>query len=147
MAFRTQSSLARQYDQIKLNASHVKTQCASRRTQMAAGPVAVYDISTGLLGILVEAAERFSSVPAGLDVYAQAQENDPAYDVAAEFVAMRAAIIAARDWLIANLPKDANGRLLERSIVADGTVSLVTVTSAQTAPLRTLLSAIESTIG
>lgn len=146
MTFRTSASLARQYESIKQFAEHLKQQCASARTRMAAGAVPIYDISTGLLGVLVEASHRFTDLPSGIGEYAQQQDGGAEYDVAAEFHAMRTSVLAARDWLISNLPRDASNRLLERTLNADGTITLVTVSTAQTAALRTLLTAVEATI-
>ena len=146
MTFRTNQSLAFQYNNLKQLAAHLKTQCASYRTRTASGPFPISEISTGLLGLLVETADRFLSAPSGLAAYAQEQEADPTYDVVAEFLAMRTAVVAARDWLATNLPKDGSNRLLERILNADGSITNITVSSAQTAQLRTLLQAVEDTI-
>lgn len=67
----------------------------------------------------------------GLAAYAQAQVNDPAYDVVAEFTTMKNAINSARDTLITMFPKDGNGFILYQTINADGSVAVRTFTAAQ----------------
>lgn len=145
MTFRTTPSLEDQYRGLKQLAKALKTRCLQAISQTQAGNTSIYLLSSEVLGQLAEAASRFGSVSAELAAYARTAEGDPAYDVAAEFTAMRAAVIIARDWMIANLPQS-GGYLAERTINADGTITQRTVTPAQTAGLRTVLQAVADTI-
>lgn len=112
---------------------------------------------TARAGIVLEIAEQLRSYRATLMTAANASgmaawvaENvsGPGIDVAAEFTAMLAASDAVRDWVIANFPKDdvAPNYLLRETIDATGHTTERTFTAAQTAQLRTLLTALSATI-
>lgn len=76
----------------------------------------------------------------GIGPYAQSQENDGAYDVAAEFTAFMGAIAAARDEIISAFPTQ-GGYLLSHSY--SGTTRVPRqFTAVQLAGLSTLLQAI-----
>lgn len=81
----------------------------------------------------------------GLAAYAADQENDINYDVVAEFTAMRNALIAVRDRIVADLPT-ATGKLAVYTLAADGALVPDTFTPAQTANLRTALNNFVATI-
>jgi hypothetical protein len=94
--------------------------------------------------------DRFDVIAAmsGIAAYVAAQPDTPAgYDVAAQFSAMRAQIVATINWIRNNFPKDStNTFLLERSWGADGPVER-TFASATLAPYRTQLDALLASIG
>ena len=146
MAFRTARSLAAEYQRLKDFAKIVRERAVSWKAQLAAGNVSVFAITHEMLPLLKSASEQFASVPAGLAQYAKDQEDDQTYDVAAEFVAMRNAVNAARDRIVSTVPQDANNVLRERTINADGSITLSTVTPAQTSNLQTDLQAIVDAI-
>lgn len=75
----------------------------------------------------------------GMQAYAQAQFGGGAYDVAAQYATMRAALVAVLTWLQANIPSAA-------LTVSNGVVTGQTFTPAQTAPLKTLIDAAVATI-
>lgn len=82
------------------------------------------------------------SVP-GIGAYAQAQQNDPGYDVAAEFNALIAVIDDAISWLITSFPRDGSDYLLIYKMnAANGRLEARTFNAAQTAPFLIKLQAI-----
>ena len=81
----------------------------------------------------------------GISGYAQDQYSDPGLDIAAEFLSMKNAAIAARDWIIANIPEN-NGYILIRSIDTDGSLIDRQFTPTQTAGLKTLLDTLAATV-
>ena len=89
--------------------------------------------------------DGWSATP-GIATYAQAQENDPTYDVVTEYTAMRTAMVSARDQLVTMFPKDAQGHLLYETFDAGDNVVGVTFTQAQLAPVVTLLNNVAATI-
>lgn len=96
-------------------------------------------------GIVIGSMNAWASTP-GLAAYAQEQVNNPAYDVVAEFQAMRAALVDLRDYLIGAFPKDANGWILYQSIQASGIVAVRTFTAAQLAAALAKIDAVIASI-
>jgi hypothetical protein len=74
-----------------------------------------------------------------LVAFAKTAKRDQGIDVAAEFVAMRAAAVTLRDWIVANVPAPTIG--------PSGYYENQTFTVAQTAPLRTRIATFVATIG
>jgi len=74
------------------------------------------------LSTLISYRQRFASIAAtpNLAQYAKAQENDPAYDIGAEFTAMIATLDTVITTIQAAFPKDANGFLLAETLNAAG---------------------------
>lgn len=70
----------------------------------------------------------------GMQSFAQQQYGNPAYDVAAEFTAMRNALLAVRNWLTTNIPSNAV------TIVEGAQVGAV-YQPAATASLKSLVNA------
>jgi len=75
----------------------------------------------------------------GMAAYAQSQYNDPAYDIAAGFVAMVSALQACLTWLAANIPSNAVS-------VSNGLEVGASYPPAQTTALLTLVTAAIATI-
>ena len=74
-----------------------------------------------------------SALP-GMQAYAQTQFGSGTYDVATEFSGMRAALVAIRDWLLANIPSN--------SITITAGVQVgQSFAPAATAPLKALVVA------
>lgn len=89
--------------------------------------------------------DGWASAP-GIAAYAQSQpENPPGYDVAAEYTAMRNAMVSARDQLIGMFPTS-GGFMAYQTLSADGTITIRTFTSAQLAPVVTLCNNVAATI-
>lgn len=82
----------------------------------------------------------------GLSAYAQAQVNNPSLDVAGAFTTMQNALVAVITWIATNFPKDGSNNLLYAQFNGSGQVVFTQFTSAQLAPLNTLLTALIATI-
>lgn len=80
----------------------------------------------------------------GLVDYAKVQEDDPAYDVVAEFSALLGAVANAMTWMETNVPLTVTLKPLAEW--TDTTVIATTFTPAQTAAFRTHLSAVVNAI-
>lgn len=96
-------------------------------------------------GQVIQILDALASTP-GLATYAKAQVNDSNYDIAAEYTAMRTAMVNARDNLISGFPKDGNGFLLYQTLSAQGQIQFRTFTAAQMASAVTLIDAVIATI-
>jgi hypothetical protein len=135
MAFKaSQVSLSKAFETLGTRAVATKQFLQAQRINMTAStcdsqvPVAV----VLHLGRAIEDLTAIAATP-GLAAYASDQVNDPTYDVVAEFNAMRAAMVNARDSLMAMFPKDGSGFLLYQSFTASGGLQYRTFTAAQLA--------------
>ena len=148
MTFRaTNQVTADAYASIKRQAAATRQYCQQQATAMQAATTSA-DVPFAVIqhfAVVIPMFDGWAATP-GIASYAQAQENDPAYDVAAEYTAMRSAMVSARDQLISMFPKDANGFLLYQTMNAGGVVSARTFTAAQLAPVVTLLNNVAATI-
>lgn len=98
---------------------------------------------------LLQACEQLYSIQAqfavlrqtpGLAAYAREQFDDPAFDIAAEFRTMQAALQACLDWINTNLPRDsASSRWLLLEEFVDGARKDRMFSSATFSGLRPLL--------
>ena len=75
----------------------------------------------------------------GIAAYAQQQFGNDQYDVAAQYTAMKNALIAVRDWLKTNIPSNA-------VTITNGAQVGATYTPAQTAGLKALVVSAAATI-
>jgi len=148
MAFRATAVIAEQaFDRIRVQVSSSKDVLTRQRALMvlpsvsAQVPFAVIQH----LAFIVPVINALAATP-GLAQYAKDQVNDPAYDIAAEFTAMRNAMVLARDNLIALFPKDGSGFLLYQTLNADGTVATRNFTAAQVSSAVPLIDDVLSTI-
>jgi hypothetical protein len=97
---------------------------------------------------LVDAIDDWNAASAlpGIGQYARDQIDDQLINLGAEFTTMVTTAGGVRDWIVANFPNNV-GFLLERSFDVNGRMVLGTLSSAQTAGLRTeldlLIAAIE----
>jgi hypothetical protein len=128
-------------------ATQLKQASEQVNTASLAGPIASRMILTYVSFIADKRAEivAYAAVP-GLAEYAQGEVNNPALDIQAEYVSMRNALDAARDWIVTNFPKDGNGWLLAQSITAQGQLTDRTFSTAALAVFRTQLQALIATI-
>lgn len=147
MVFRT-IGLGRQYDRVQDEAVRLKTFSQTAKATLQRGPVdgnlIIHIMTTIVAGIVV--LDDVAAM-AGIVEFAKDQENDPTYDVAVEFTAMRAAAVSVRDWIITNFPKDAGGFILKDTLELSGAVTVRQFSPTDTFPLRTelqtLIDAIE----
>jgi len=86
-----------------------------------------------------------ASAKVGIAQYAKDQLEDQTLTLGTDFVAMTATAEATRDWIIANFP-NTGGLLSERSFDVNGRMVLATLTTGQTAGLRTELNLLIATI-
>jgi len=101
-------------------AAHVQSYAQARATAWASGTTA--DDIFGTVDQMRTHRENFlilRAVP-GIAAYAADQENDPAYDVAAEFNGMVTAIETFITNIIALFPVDGNDYLLSHTFNANG---------------------------
>ena len=127
------------YELARQNAAGVRRFSQNLSTQLAAGGnseevLAVVDSLVSFKNNLNESV----GVP-GIVAYAQDQEDDPAYDVAAEFIALIALIDLAITEVVTTIPKDGGGFLLIQTINADGTRVPRDFTGAQLTGITTRL--------
>lgn len=132
--------------QILGQGSRAKVLCAGARAQMMAGSVDATQIFALLdnLRAFIALIDAHSGT-AGLNAYATAQIPGYAGTLTSDIATTRAALVACIDWVVANFPT-AGGYLQSHQINADGTRTQRSFTSAQTAGLRTELSAVLATI-
>lgn len=128
-------------------AATVKREAEALRASSLVGSVG----SSAILGWMTRLADyraelvRYAATP-GLAAYAQAQINDPALDIVAEWNAMRTQMDAARDWAIANFPKDGSNWLLASQLNVHGRTMDRQFSTASLAAFRTQLDALIATI-
>ena len=134
--------------QILGQSAGIKGQATDALATLQAGPVStqwafnLIDILTDGIGRL----DRFKTVN-GLDAYATAQVPGYAGTMTTDIAATRAALVDCRDWVVANFPKDStNTWLLAYQMAADGTRTMRTFSTAQTAGLQTKLQALIATV-
>lgn len=144
MAFRADRPTV--YDRLRQTASNAKLLAATSRAAMLAGPVSANAVRQLLESFITAKAEfvAAAAVP-GIAAYAQAQEGDANYDVAAEFSAMNTAATNVINWIVNNMPKGASGHVLTETWSAAG-IATRTFSTAETAGLRTVLDAFIATV-
>lgn len=135
-----------EYPRAKKQAAQFKTYCQNVRTLFVAGTeadtvIALYFDSIRFRNIMNTAA----AVP-GIAAYAQAQEDDVGYDVAAEFTAMINAVDAVVAEIESLYPVDGSGYLLDRQL-SGGTIVYRNFTAGQLASTVTLLDVVIGLIG
>ena len=124
--------------QLKLNIDAIVSTLAASN--------ASYDYLRGVYQTLERANTQFNALEAtpGLADYAKIQENDPAYDVAAEFIAMQGAITTAITWMQNNVPLTVDVKPVANW--GDGNLISTEFTPAQTAGFRTVLATVSAAI-
>lgn len=147
MAFKATNVVpADAYNRVKRAASNLKLNCGEFVTTMAAGDVA-FSYIRSVYKTLYDADAFFDLLKTtpGLVAYAADQEDDPAYDVAAEFTAMQSAINQAITWMNNNVPTSVTAVSPPDWPTSENFIATV-FTPAQTATLRTGLTAISNAI-
>lgn len=147
MAFRASNILpSKGYDSAKSNAWHIKERCDYFIATSAAGNIG-YDFLRTARADLVSALNALNSAAAvtGIVDYARAQEDDQAYDVAAEFTALTGVITGSIAWIDANSPTSVTAATPELWSGLDTMIS-TTFTPSQTANLRTELQKVSDAV-
>jgi len=141
MAFKATSvTLKRGYDGIKDLATQYKlTWLPSWNAQLAGNIDAFAALGwKANIDLNIPAMDAWAALP-GMAAYAQAQENIPAYNVVVEYTAMKAALVAVRDWIVANIPANS-------ITVTQGVQVAAVFAPAATAPLKALVIAAAASI-
>ena len=141
MTFRTTISLAVEYERLKALARHLRSQCIRTRNTDN-----LNEIVNEFLPLLRSTSAAFGSVPSAMADFAKAQESDPDYDATAAFTAMKAAVDDTLTTLIAGVPKDGDGYVLDRQMDGSGLVTPRLLTAEQKSALNTKLDAIIAAI-
>ena len=135
MAFRaTALNTSQAFDRLKTQAASTKQYLQAQRISMVA-PTCDAQIPLSVIQHLgqVNALMTVWAATPGLSQYAKDQYNDPAYDVVAEFNAMKTALANAQSTLTTMFPKDGSGFVLYQTIQANGSLLNRTFTAAQLA--------------
>ena len=149
MAFpsgKTKDTLNKAFTDTQTHARTLKQQAIDIRDTTLAGDITrkvIMDFNTRIADALD--TWNLASIKVGIGQYARDQLEDQTLTLAADFVAMKTTAEATRDWIIANFP-NTGGLLLERSFDVNGRMVLATLTTAQTAGLRTELNLLIATI-
>lgn len=140
-------SLANVFTRVQHAAARVKSLCSDLNTRAAAGNVSAKDFME-LATYLADARQVFvaSRTVPGIGPFAQEQCNDPALDIAAEFTAMMSALDTALASIVSGFPKDGSGYLLYTTFDANGRYVYRQLNPAQTAAIRTNLTALVAAI-
>lgn len=139
MAFRAE--LATAYASVRSRATQAKKLASDSKALMLAGPVSG-NVIRQLLDALITAKAELQTAAAvnGIVAYAQSQEGDPEYDVAAQFTTLVDACTGVISWIVANIPT--SGGYVQMETWSASGVSVRTFSTAQTAGLRTQLDTI-----
>lgn len=89
---------------------------------------------------VIPAMTTWAQTP-GVATYAKDQKEDPTFDVAAQWITLRDAMISCRDNLIALFPTNANGFALYQTLTSTG-FTYRDFTAAQCAPALPLIDAV-----
>lgn len=134
------------YANIKRQAAATKQYMTAQATAMQAAtveawvPLAIIQHLRDVIAMM----DGWAATP-GLVDYAKAQENAPTYDVAAEYSAMRTAMVSARDTLVSMFPTS-GGYMAYQTLGATGAITVRTFTSAQLAAVVTQCQTVAATI-
>lgn len=148
MAFpASNQNLADAYRLLKGRANDVRSQSVSLRALSLAGAVGAERI-LNYAAMLARSKEEMGILAAtpGLAAYAQAQENNVALNITAEYTAMVAQIDATVAWIVANFPQDGSGFKLAFTMANDGTLAYRTFSTATLAGFRNTLDSLIATI-
>jgi len=142
MSFRSSNVLpAKAYDTVRGAAVQLKLNLQGFNTRLA-NSGADYDFVREIYRTLGRANDQFSALKTtpGLAQYARDAEVDQTYDVAGAFTSMQAAIAAASDWIVNNVP--ASVTVKPPAQWDSSTLISDTFTPAQTGGLQAKLSAV-----
>jgi hypothetical protein len=147
MTFRASSiDTANAYKIIKGTANQVRINVPPANAQMQANG-ATYEDLRDTYNFILNSKDQINLLKTtpGLEQYAKDQENDPTYDIVAEFNTMLTAMDSVLTWMDVNIPV-ANRTLKAPADWGEGTIVSDSFTPAQTVGLQTELTALEATI-
>ena len=131
-------------------AGQIKAKATALRTKSAAGDITAYEITIDLLPRLKSAATTFANAASisGMAAYVAGQSGVTEQAVIDAFNDMSGAVTGVISWIEDNLPAS-GGYLLIEQITSDdtGTITPRIFSSAATSGFRTVLQALEDTIG
>lgn len=142
MAFKASNVVPQDaYQVVKRAAVQLKINLQSQKAQLASSG-ADYQFLQDIYLTLTRANNQFNTLKTtpGLAAYAKDQENDPAYDVVAEFTAMQNAIGACTAWMDANVPTSVTAK--SPANWDGGVIISNTFTAGQTAGLQAALQGV-----
>lgn len=146
MAFKTASTASEAFYQAKNLARGVKQTAQSHIAQFANTTNRDQVLSLAMNLREWRIALALAAAVPGVGQYAKDQYADQAYDVAASFTAMLAAIDDVITGIHTAFPVGAGGEVRERVLNVDGSITMRTFTGAQLASLVTLLQTLDGTI-
>ncbi len=147
MTFRATNIIPEQgFSKAKSLCTSLKSFCESRSSEYAAGATShrILDALSTLIAMSVQ-LDIVRSTP-GIAQYARDQEGDPAYDVAAEFIAVLALLDTLTTNIISAVPRDANDFLLTETMDANGVRIPRTFTGGMLSGIRADLDAVANGI-
>lgn len=134
------------YGKIRMQAADSKNYLQTQRAKMVQATCSAtvpFDVIQHF-SVVIPRLNTWSATP-GLAQYAKDQQNDPTYDVIAEFTTMRNAMNSALSGLVSLVPTSATFALLF-TINADGTLTWRTFTQAQLASAVSLIDSVIAAI-
>jgi hypothetical protein len=136
------TALDRAYADFKTQARFVLQRSNEIKSASAAGTLNGRQILE-FTANLRDSLAHFDAVMAlpGLTSYVQLVENQPAYDVLAEFAPFRTALVNTINWIATNIPEDANGYKLVIQMANDH-IQWRVFPAGATASLRAQLDAL-----
>jgi hypothetical protein len=134
-------TLEQAWSQARLAAQQVQQQANALNAQIPSGVSSQAILNAcNFFAILNNQLTQCAQVP-GIVAYAQAQIDNPSFDVAGAFTAMQTAIVNTISWIAQNFPLSNFV-----SFSAQGLVQYTTFTASQLAPLSALLTTLSGTI-
>ena len=147
MAFRATNILPETgYDQAKKVATQVKRFSQNRSADLATGGNSDQILGTADTMLIYKGQLTDLATIPGIGDYAKDQENDPAYDVTAEFTAMLALIDAVIAAVTAGFPVDGSDFLLAYTFNPDGSQAPRSFAAPATVTIRAALDALDAGI-
>jgi len=119
------------FSQLQAGAAAVKSACANVSGAASVGLDAVEALLTQVQGLDAFASAVGADTALTASMVAYAQSIYPSATVQADFIASHAALQSLRAAIIADIPKDSAGHILDRTMDSSGNVSMVALTSAQ----------------
>lgn len=149
MAFPSTSktSLAGMWAAIKATSGSIKNRCGQVASASSINRKELLDFAN----FLADARDTFAAYAEqastnGLVAYAREQENDPALDVQAEYVAMRNAIVAVQSWIVTNFPKNAQNELCVYTFDGNSRFANISLTGPQITAFKSQVASLAATI-
>lgn len=139
---------ARAYEEMRGTATQINRQVAQRASAWAGAGASSIDIISAIDTAVSQKArlQSLASTP-GLALYAQDQENDPGYDVVAEYQALIAAIDTLIAEMVAVIPTSNPGGYAEvYTLNQSGSKTPRTFTPAEMSGVVAALNAVDAAI-